>query len=443
MPADIVSGCFVGIDLGTSGCRAIAIDDAGAVLGEARAALPATRHLPDGGREQDPDDWWAAVLAVLENLHAQGVGPVAALSVDGTSGSILLCDAAGRSCGPALMYDDTRAVSEARRIAGIAPPDSPARGAGSALARLLHLLREAPKAAAHAMHQADWIAGRLAGHYGESDENNCLKLGYDPVRRAWPDWLSGLEIPRGLLPWVRPVGSVLGQIDPALAGRSGLHRGTLVVAGTTDSNAAALAAGIESPGDAVTSLGTTLVLKVLAERPVTCGRYGVYSHRIGEHWLVGGASNSGGGVLRQHFSDTELAQLSARIDPERPLGLGYYPLPAEGERFPRNDPHMVPRMTPRPPDRAAFLQGLLEGIADIEAEGYARLGELGAPLPRRVFSAGGGAANPVWERIRARRLGVPLLPARHTEAAYGTALLARAAATSGAGSTAGSASDPA
>jgi sugar (pentulose or hexulose) kinase len=439
VPHDTLSGCFVGIDLGTSGCRAIAIDAAGKVLGESRAPLPATRHLADSGREQDPGAWWAAVLATLDGLHTQGTGPVAAISVDGTSGSILLCDAEGRPCGPALMYDDTRAVGEARRVATIAPADSPARGAGSTLARLLWLLGRSPAAAAHAMHQADWVAGRLAGHYGESDENNCLKLGYDPVSGCWPDWLAGLALPPGILPRVRRVGSVLGALDPALAGRGGLHRGTRVVAGTTDSNAAALAAGIERPGDAVTSLGTTLVLKVLARRPVSSGRYGVYSHRIGANWLVGGASNSGGGVLRQHFSDNELAELSAGIDPDRPLGLGYYPLPGAGERFPRNDPHMLPRMTPRPADRAAFLQALLEGMADIEAEGYARLAELGAPLPQRVFSAGGGAANPAWQRIRARRLGVPLLPARHPEAAYGTALLARAAVTPDAGS----AADPA
>ena len=438
MSTDAASGCFVGIDLGTSGCRAIAIGGDAGVLAEARVALPPTRSLPGGGREQAPDDWWQAVLAVLDGLHAQGAGPIAALCVDGTSGSILLCDPQGHACGPALMYDDTRASGQAETVAALAPADSPARGTGSALARLLWLLERAPQAAAHAVHQADWIAGHLAGRHGHSDENNCLKLGYDPVSRCWPDWLGELGIPSGLLPTVRPVGSVVGAVDPALAGRGGLRRHTLVVAGTTDSNAAALAAGIERPGDAVTSLGTTLVLKVLAERPVASARYGVYSHRIGDYWLVGGASNSGGGVLRQHFTDAELVALSARIDPDSPRGLGYYPLPGPGERFPRNDPQLAPRLVPRPDDRAEFLQGMLEGIAEIEAEGYARLAELGAPPPRRVFSAGGGAVNAAWTRIRARRLGIPLLPARHTEAAYGVALLARAAILAPAGPGTGS-----
>jgi sugar (pentulose or hexulose) kinase len=152
----------------------------------------------------------------------------------------------------------------------------------------------------------------------------------------------------------------------------------------------------------------------------------VYSHRIGDHWLIGGASNSGGAVLRQYFSDARLAELSARLRPDRPLGLGYYPLPCPGERFPRCDPDLPPRITPRPADDAEFLQGLLEGIAEIEAEGYARLATLGAPSPRRVFTAGGGAVNEAWRQIRERRLGMPVSRAPHTEAAFGAALVARA-----------------
>lgn len=425
-------GCFVGIDLGTSGCRAIAIDAAGSVLAEARAPLPPSRR--DGAcSEQDPADWWRATLAVLDGIAGQGAGPVAALAVDGTSSTLLLCDAAGRPCTPALMYDDRRAAAAAARVAAVAPADIPALGAGSALSKLLYLLdRPQAATAAHALHQADWIAGRLGAGFDRSDENNCLKLGYDPVLRAWPGWLERLGLPAGILPRVQPVGTPYGLVGSELDGRHGLSGDTLIVAGTTDSNAAALAAGLRESGDAMTSLGSTLVLKILSPRPIASARYGVYSHRIGRHWLVGGASNSGGAVLRQYFSDSEITRLSRQIDPAHPLGLGYYPLPARGERFPRNDPQMAPRMAPRPEQPAAFLQALLEGIADIEAEGYRRLAELGAPPPSRVFSAGGGAGNPTWLAIRGRRLGVPLLPARHVEAAYGAALLARDAVSAGA-----------
>jgi len=86
---------------------------------------------------------------------------------------------------------------------------------------------------------------------------------------------------------------------------------------------------------------------------------------------------------------------------------------------------MQPRLTPRPDDDARFLHGMLEGLARIEALGYQRLAELGAPPPRRVLTVGGGAINPVWTALRSRILGVPVAPAPQTDAAVGTARLAR------------------
>jgi len=140
---------------------------------------------------------------------------------------------------------------------------------------------------------------------------------------------------------------------------------------------------------------------------------------------VGGASNSGGAVLRQLFSDEALARLSAEIDPEAPSGLDYYPLPAAGERFPVADAALPPRLEPRPPEEARFLHGVLEGIARIEARGYGRLQELGAGAVTRVATAGGGARNATWRRIRERLLGVPVVAAEWAQAACGAALLAR------------------
>ncbi len=417
--------CYVGLDLGTSGCRAIAVDSERRFLAESRVVLPGSRRGPCGASEQDPHDWWLAVVETLRALTAQKPGRILALSVDGTSSTLLLCDAAGQPLAPALMYDDRQAGEQARLIEQLAPDDSPARGPGSALSKLLYLIdRVGPGTAAHALHQADWINGKLSGKFGISDENNALKLGYDPLNRRWPAWLSGLSIPAGLLPHVNPVGTPLGPVAAEVARTLGLPEGVMLVAGTTDSNAATLAAGLTRTGDAVTSLGSTLVLKLYSDRPLNSARYGVYSHRFGDGWLAGGASNSGGAVLRQFFNDTEIARLSRQIDPGRPLGLAYYPLSGVGERFPRSDPEMHARMEPRPHEPHEFLQAILEGIADIEAEGYARLVELGATAPVRVFTSGGGAVNETWRRIRERRLGIPVLRASQTEAAFGSALLA-------------------
>jgi sugar (pentulose or hexulose) kinase len=424
--ADQPAYCHVGVDLGTSGCRAVAIDDAGRIRAGARTRLPPSRRIRNGYSEQRPQDWWSAFQRVLTELLQQDPGKVRSICVDGTSSTLLLSDSDGVPLNSALMYDDRRAAKQARQIARIAPIDSPSRGPGSALAKLLYRLSQlAHHGRCHALHQADWIAGRLLGRFDLTDENNALKLGYDPVARCWPQWMERLSIPDGVLPSVQPIGTVYGAIRRAAAEELGLPHDVTVVAGTTDSNAAALAAGITDPGDAVSSLGSTLALKVLSERPLASAQYGIYSHRLGDTWLVGGASNSGGAVLRRYFEEDEIARRSQSIDPERPLDLHYYPLNSTGERFPRNDPDLRARLHPRPTDPTRFLQGLLEGIADIEAEGYARLAELGAPYPRRVFSSGGGANNAIWQRMRERRLGVPVTIATQTEAAYGAARLAR------------------
>jgi sugar (pentulose or hexulose) kinase len=139
---------------------------------------------------------------------------------------------------------------------------------------------------------------------------------------------------------------------------------------------------------------------------------------------VSGASNSGGAVLANYFSQADMDQMTCALQPDQPTGLNYFPLLTPGERFPHNDADYQPRLDPRPLDDRVFFQGMLEGIANIEAEGYGLLHRLGAPQPRAVHSIGGGALNEPWRQIRARRLGIPVLRAIHQEAAFGTALLA-------------------
>lgn len=417
---------YIGIDLGTSGVRLALTDDSDRILTQLQAPLPPPdRH--DGSVRQDPTLWWQAVDGLLTRLAAEAdLANVAALAVDGTSGTILLCDAAGEPLAPARMYNDRSAVAAGRRIDAVAPDDSMARGTGGALARLLGLLEETgtdrPR---FALHQADWIAGKLTGCYGQSDFNNCLKLGFDALAQIWPPWMAELGFDFSLLPEVEAAGQPLAPMQPDLAERFGLPAGCLVVRGTTDGNAAFLAAGRFEPGLAVTSLGSTLTVKLVSTDPVFAPGFGVYSHRLLGHWLAGGASNTGGAAIAQHFSVEQLEHLTPRLRPEVPTGLAYYPLPAPGERFPLADPDLQPLVSPRPEDDAVFLQGLLEGIARIEQEAYARLASLGATPVTRVLTVGGGAANDAWTRIRERVMGVPVGTAMQTEAAYGTARLAR------------------
>jgi sugar (pentulose or hexulose) kinase len=421
----------IGVDVGTSGVRAVALDAAGSILARAAEPLPAPLRTAQGGIEQDPRCWWDAVAAALSRLAAAAplVGRRCALCLDGTSASVVLTAMDGRPLAPALMYNDRRAVQAAALVAHTAPADSPARGVGSSLAKALHLLDATAvgQRPCRVLHQADWLIGRLLGRFGDSDWNNALKLGYAAEAQRWPDWLALLPLPQHALPRVHAPGTPLGVIAPAVAAAIGLPGDCVICAGTTDSTAAVLASGADTIGDAVTSLGSTLVLKVIAERPVSAPLFGVYSHRLRhagrDLWLVGGASNSGGAVLRAHFDDAALARLSAQIDPDRSSGLDYYPLPAPGERFPVHDPNLEPRLTPRPADDRHFLHGLLEGIARIERDGYQLLARLGAPAPQRVFSIGGGAVNDTWTAMRRRLLGCAVQAAAG-EAAAGAAALA-------------------
>jgi D-ribulokinase len=318
------------------------------------------------------------------------------------------------------MYNDVAEAEAVAAVKAVASRETAALGSTSPLARAIPM----QKGAMRILHQADWLLGKFCGRFDVSDENNALKTGYDPVARQWPEWIARTGLQISLLPDVVPVGTKVGTILPDIAEGFGLPMNVAVVTGTTDGCAAFLASGASKPGDGVTSLGTTLTLKLLSDKPVFAPDNGIYSHRIGDQWLAGGASNSGGVVLGQFFSKEDIVRLSALIDPAVATGLDYYPLPKAGERFPINDPNFTPRLSPRPQQDEVFLQGLFEGIAAIEALGYRRLAELGASPLSSIRSAGGGAANDTWTAIRLKALGVGALPSASEHAAMGTARLA-------------------
>lgn len=409
----------IGIDIGTSGARAVAMRPDFSIAGQSSVRLDTFSQDP-----RAPSAWWQAVQAALTELLSGIDGAaVRAIAVDGTSGTLLPVDAAGRPLAEPLMYNDK--VADDGILAAIAreaPEASAAHGATSGLAKAL-LFHHLPGIAA-VLHQADWIAGNLSGRFDISDENNALKSGYDVEARRWPDWIAAAGMRMDLLPRVVAPGDVTGTLTPAMADLFGLPRDVAVVAGTTDGCASFLATGATAIGDGVTALGSSLTIKILSDRPISAPRFGIYSHRLGDTWLAGGASNSGGKVLAQHFPLARIIELSAAIDPTTETGLDYYPLSTAGERFPIADPALPPRLTPKPADDADYLKAMLEGMAAIEALGYGRLAELGAPALTSVRSVGGGAANPAWTAIRQRKLGVDFLPTLSDEAAAGTARLA-------------------
>jgi D-ribulokinase len=413
---------YLGIDFGTSGARAVAIDSTGEVGGRAIAEFTEVSSWAE---------WQQVLFELMGQLPQDCRTGARSIAINGTSSTVLLCDAQGQPVTPALLYNDDRGATELEslrqrleRSNALAPGSEIVLSATSSLVKLLWWQRQSLPAAQYLLHQTDWLGSLLHGQLGISDYHNSLKLGYDVRRLCYPEWMVSLDV-GPLLPRVVPPGTPIAPILGSIATQFGLPGDCQVCAGTTDSIAAFLASGASSIGEAVTSLGSTLVLKLLSQTPVDSQQDGIYSHRLGDRWLVGGASNTGGAVLKQFFTPGQLERFSAEIDPDRESPLDYYPLTQPGERFPLNDAQLQPRLEPRSPDPVEFLHGLLESMARIEAKGYQRLQELGATPLRCVYTAGGGAANATWAQIRSRQLGVPVVRSAHTEAAYGTALLAQ------------------
>ncbi len=407
------------MDLGTSGLRLALLNGRGQLVAERQATYP--------GAFEAAASWRDGLIALVASLEPGLRRRIRAIALDGTSGTLLRCDPNGNPLGDALPYH--RACPEHQATcAALVAPRSPAASASGSLARAL-VLRQGAVGPGLLRHQADWLMGWLLGDWLWGEQGNNLKLGWDLVEGRWSGTLSSQDwAPE--LPEVVASGTSLGALGASARAALDLEPGCLVVAGTTDANAAVLAADPQ-PGDGIAVLGTTLVLKQFSPEPISGP--GISCHRLGGRWLVGGASNAGGGVLRQFFSGQDLAELSRQINPDQPSGLKLRPLPRPGERFPVDDPNLEPVLGPRPVSDALFLQGLLEGLAAIERDGWQRLQELGAPPIARVISLGGGARNPQWRRIRERCLGLPVWNRPNLSAAAGVAKLALAALAPGPG----------
>jgi len=412
----------VGLDLGTGSARAIAVAADGAVVG--RGAHPLHSRRTPGRHEQDPADWWdaiaAACRAALDGIAADQVAGVATCA---TSGTIVLVDGDGLPHGPALMYDDARAVAQAGRL-GLP--------ASWALPKLHWLLEEGPNtsdrraAGLRLAHQADVITRRLAGHAVATDSSHALKSGYDA---ALADWPAELRRTLGdLLPAVLGPGARLGEVCAQAAAQTGLPAGTPIVAGMTDGCAAQIAAGALRPGDCNSVLGTTLVLKGCSRERIEDRARGVYSHRAPDGgWLPGGASSSGAGVLTATFADRDLEALGELAAAHERTRVLAYPLVSRGERFPFAAPDAEAFTIGTPAGDGEHAAALLQGLALVERLCFEQLARLGAPTGGELSLTGGATRNRRSCQLRADTLDRAVRLPEQTESAFGMAILATAA----------------
>lgn len=411
---------YAGIDYGTSGARCTVINEYEDIVEEYRTSY-------DGGASS-PTAWVSALKTLLGSIRGPVRDTLQAIAVDGTSSTALIVDEDGLPITEAKMYNEAQDARYQEMVQSICPEGHTVTSATSTLCKAFAFLDGLEGSERHhiLMHQSDFIAFQLHRKIGHTDYNNALKVGFDPAEEAYPAWLMHHEAIMAILPQhVHAPGSPVGVIDKTSAEELGISPECIVCAGTTDSIAAFLASRVHEPGQAVTSLGSTLAIKLISQHPVNDARYGVYSHRLGNTWLVGGASNTGGAVLRQYFDDAELELLTGEMDPDNLTGLEYVVLPSKGERFPENDPNLMPCMEPRPENDAIFLQGILESMAKTESRAYRLLERLGADPVKEVHTCGGGAKNPVWTQLREKFIGSRVYVAAQGEASFGSALLAK------------------
>lgn len=433
MSADARAPVWLGIDLGTQGCRVAAIDDVGRLLAAAESPLRSERPLP-GRHEQRPECWKSAVaLACRRTLAHLGGGPIAGLAVCGTSGTFLVADRAGRPITPALMYDDARATAElaavARAWAACADRNGYVVQPTWALPKLAWVLGHVEGAAEGRLyHSADFIGSWLAGEPVAADRSHALKTGYDLVRGRWPkEACDAAGIPTSVLPPVVRPGTLLGTVSPAAAGETGLPVGTPVLAGLTDGCAAQVASGSLRPGQWNSALGTTFVLKGVTSELLRDPGGAIYSHAHPDAgWLPGGASSSGAGALASAFPGADLAAMDRAAAAYAPTSAVRYPLSAPGERFPFVRPDAEPFTLGTPRDEAEAFAALLQGVAFVERLSLAYLEALGAEVIGPVAFTGGAARSRLWTQMRADVLGrAARLPA-HPDSAVGAAIVAAA-----------------
>ena len=432
---------FMGLDVGTQGVRCVVADEKGQVRAAqsvAFQALNAAEH--PGWYEQRPGDWAAAmeqaVGSCMAKLKAEGVeaGEVAAISIDGTSGTIVPLDKANRPLSNALMYNDPRAGAQAKETQKVMAAHQAKLGlrfgASFSQPRILWIGDNWPdiyeKTALFA-HQADYVAGLLCGEYRVSDYSNALKTGYDLLDERWPDQVAQLGLDVGKLPRIVRPGEPIARVSQAAAEKLGLSTGTWVSGGSTDGYASALAAGAVSAGQWASIIGTTFVLKGVTRELVIDPDGSSYSHRLpsGE-WMLGGAANIGGRCLNAYAGDrADFAQLDRQARELVPTGARCYPLTGKGERFPFVDPQAQ-----------AFYRGdilggklypaLMEGVGFAERLAFDKMAALGCPVGDVINAAGGACRSQLWLEIRSSILNRQLAVPRVVDAAMGSALLAAA-----------------
>jgi xylulokinase len=445
---------LLGIDIGTSGCKALLLDARGTVLASATEEYPFSTPRPQWS-EQDPEEWWQGVCRALRRLlAAYDPHEIVGIGLTGQMHGLVLLDAHGAVLRPAILWNDQRTGAQCAEIthrAGglprllelIANPVLP----GFTAPKLLWVKENEPEVYSRAtafLLPKDYVRYRLTGVLATDVADASGTALFDVGRRCWSDAMAELVgVPKSWLPECTESVVVSGAVTAQAASLTGLAAGTPVVGGASDQAAQGVGSGVVSPGLVSVTSGTSGVVFAHAEHYAAeaQGRLHVFCHAVPDAWHVMGVMLSAGGALRWYrdtLGDVEKNEATLRgVDPYEILTeeAAMAPAGCEGMLF---LPYLTGERTPHPDPlaRAAFVgltlrhtrshlvRSVLEGVSFGLRDSLELIREMGAPI-QQVRASGGGARSSVWRQIQADIFNTELVQVNAPEgAAFGAALLA-------------------
>jgi xylulokinase len=437
---------FLGLDVSTTGAKALLINEKGGVVSSATAPLTLSTPHPLWS-EQDPRDWWTGMAkSIRQALEQAGVSgsAVTAIGLTGQMHGLVLLDEQGEVLRPAILWNDQRTGAQCdemrsrlgkQRLIQITGNDALT---GFTAPKILWVQQNEPEIYARARHillPKDYIRYRLTGDYAMDKADGSGTILFKLKNRDWsPEVLTALEIPANWLPPTFEGPAVTGYVSAQAAAETGLLQGIPVVGGGGDQAAQAVGVGAVQPGIIALTLGTSGVVFATTESPLIEpeGRLHAFCHAVPDCWHFMGVMLSAAGSLQWYrdtlapgvsFDDLVNDAIDIKAGSE---GLFFLPY-LTGERTPYPDPlvraawvGLTVRHT-----RAHMTRAVLEGVAFGIKDSFTLILQAGLGSIEQVRISGGGAKSVLWRQIMADVLGVELVTVNTTEgAAFGAALLA-------------------
>jgi xylulokinase len=437
---------FLGIDIGTSGVKAVVLDEAGAVAGQGTAALTVQRPQPLWS-EQDPEAWWRATTAAVQAIDPALRRSVRGVGLAGQMHGATLLDAADRPLRPAILWNDGRCFAECELLERAAPDLRAVAGniamPGFTAPKLMWVRDHEPDTfgqVAAVLLPKDYVRLRMTGDKASDLSDSAGTLWLDVGGRRWSEEiLAACDLATAHMPRLHEGSEVTGTLTAEVAELWGMGR-VPVAAGGGDNAAGAVGVGVVKDGDALLSLGTSGVIFVATDdfRPNPARAVHAFCHALPATWHQMSVHLSAASCIdwvARITGAAGAADLFARAEAAGPASGPELFLPyLSGERTPHNDPEVRGAFLrlDNDTDGGRLAQAVLEGVAFALADGLESLTQAGTRVDELAV-IGGGARSGYWGRVIAAALGVELVYLKGGEVgpALGAARLAQLAVDGG------------